>query len=83
MIDQPIPDSGSWPWNTNIWQAQQQGSRRFAAVYITNRVRDACVQCSAMIFPGEIACEVVLRGPREWRMLYFHRRCYVDWERQC
>jgi hypothetical protein len=82
MKDQPIPDSSRWPWNTNIWQSHQQCAANFAAMYITNRVLDACTLCSAMIFPGEIACEVVLRGPPGWRVLYFHRHCYVNWERQ-
>jgi len=82
MIDQPMPDSSRWPWNTNIWRTHQSPAKTFASVYITNRVRDSCTLCGAMIFPGEIACEVVLRDPNDWRVIYLHRNCYADWERQ-
>ena len=82
MIDQPIPDARHWPWNTNIWRAQQQRTESFPTVYVTNRVSDSCALYGVMIFQSEAAREVVLQGPHGWRMVYFHQNCYVTWQRQ-
>lgn len=78
MRDQPIPDSSRWPWNSEIWRVGPAES--FAAVHIMDCIRDDCTFCGAMIFPGELACEVVLRAQHGWHMLHFHQHCYVDWQ---
>ncbi len=80
MRNQPHPDSRRWPWNSVIWGFHQAPAARFATVHISERVRDGCTLCSAMIFPGELACEVVLLERDGWRMLHFHQHCYADWE---